>query len=352
MTSVPAVVLGATGYVGGELLRLIALHPLFDLAAAVSESRAGAPVRDTFPHLAVACGDTAFAAHEEWLDRIPEKSPLALFSAAPHGASAAMIAAVLEQAQARGLAVHVVDVSADFRFRDAGAYAAVYGNDHGAPGLLGDFVCAVPEHLAATDTQHVAHPGCFATAILLAAVPLLQSGLVAPELFVSGITGSTGSGRTPQAGTHHPERHSNLYAYKALAHRHAPEIVNLAETAAGIRACVNFVPHSGPFARGIFATVQAKATGKVSTAAVREYFESRYLDAAFVRIVDGSPKLKNVVASNMAEVGIAVSGDTVVVMSAIDNLVKGAAGGAMQWMNRLFGQPDTAGLTAIPPGWT
>ena len=352
MTSVPAVVLGATGYVGGELLRLIASHPLFDLAAAVSESRAGEPIRDTFPHLAAACGDTPFAAHGAWLEGIPAKSPLALFSAAPHGASAAMIANVLEQAKDRGLAVHTVDVSADFRYRDAAAYEAVYGGGHGAPRLLGDFVCAVPEHLAATDTQHVAHPGCFATAILLAAVPLLQSGLVAPELFVTGITGSTGSGRTPQAGTHHPERHSNLYAYKALAHRHAPEIVNLAETAAGIRARVNFVPHSGPFARGIFATVQAKATGKVSTAEVREYFESRYSDAAFVRIVDGSPKLKNVVASNMAEVGIAVSGDTVVVMSAIDNLVKGAAGGAMQWMNRLFGQPDTAGLTAIPPGWT
>jgi N-acetyl-gamma-glutamyl-phosphate reductase len=352
MTSVPAVVLGATGYVGGELLRLIAAHPLFDLAAAVSESRAGEPVSETFPHLAGACGDTPFAPHQTWLDGIAANSPLALFSAAPHGASAAMIATVLEQAQARGIDVHTVDVSADFRYRDAAAYEAVYGAGHGAPQLLGDFVCAVPEHLADTDTQHVAHPGCFATAILLAAVPLLQSGFVAPELFVTGITGSTGSGRTPQAGTHHPERHSNLYAYKALAHRHAPEIVNLAEAASGTRARVNFVPHSGPFARGIFATVQAKAAREVSVAALREYFESRYSDTPFVRIVDGSPKLKNVVASNMAELAIAHSGDTVVVMSAIDNLVKGAAGGAMQWMNRLFGQPDTAGLTAIPPGWT
>jgi N-acetyl-gamma-glutamyl-phosphate reductase len=352
MSSVPAVVLGATGYVGGELLRLIAAHSHFDLAAAVSESRAGEPIRDTFPHLASACGDTPFAAHGTWLDAIPADSPLALFSAAPHGASAAMIANVLEQAQARGIAARTVDVSADFRYRDAAAYEAVYGGSHGAPQLLGDFVCAVPEHLAGTATQHVAHPGCFATAILLAAVPLLQSGLFAPELFVTGITGSTGSGRTPQAGTHHPERHSNLFAYKALDHRHTPEIVNLAETASGTHARVNFVPHSGPFARGIFATVQAKATGKVSTGQLREFFESRYSDSPFVRIVDGSPKLKNVVASNMAEIAIAQSSDTVVVMSAIDNLVKGAAGGAMQWMNRLFGQPDTTGLTALPPGWT
>ena len=352
MTSVPAVVLGATGYVGGELLRLIATHPVFDLAAAVSESRAGESIADTFPHLAAVCGETRFAGHDSWLDRIPAGSPLALFSAAPHGASAALIAGVLGQAKDRGIEIRVVDVSADFRYRDAAAYEAVYAAGHGAPQLLGDFVCAVPEHLASSDTQHVAHPGCFATAVLLAAVPLLQSGLVAPELFVTGITGSTGSGRTPQPGTHHPERHSNLYAYKPLAHRHAPEIANLAEAASGTRPGINFVPHSGPFSRGIFASVQAKATGAVSAGRLRESFEALYSDAPFVRLVDGSPRLKNVVASNMAEVGIAVSGDTVVAMSAIDNLVKGAAGGAMQWMNRLFDQPDRAGLTGIPPGWT
>jgi N-acetyl-gamma-glutamyl-phosphate reductase len=352
MTSVPAVVLGATGYVGGELLRLIAMHPLFELLAAVSESRAGEPIAETFPHLAATCGDTRFAGHGAWLDTLPPGAPLALFSAAPHGASAAMIAGILAQAKDRGAGIRVVDVSADFRYADAAGYAAVYGAAHGAPQLLGDFVCAVPEHLAASDTQHVAHPGCFATAVLLAAVPLLRSGLVEPEFFVTGITGSTGSGRTPQPGTHHPERHSNLYAYKPLSHRHAPEIANLAEAASGTRPRINFVPHSGPFSRGIFATVQAKATGEVSAGRLHESFEALYSDAPFVRLVDGSPRLKNVVASNMAEVGIAVSGDTVVAMSAIDNLVKGAAGGAMQWMNRLFGQPDTAGLTGIPPGWT
>ena len=352
MTSVPAAVLGATGYVGGELLRLIATHPLFDLAAAVSESRAGETVGDTFPHLAGALGDTAFAAHGAWLDSIPAGSPLALFSAAPHGASAAMIAAVLEQAHARKLVVHVVDVSADFRYRDADAYQAVYDSEHGAPQLLGDFVCAVPEHVPAADTRHVAHPGCFATGVLLAAVPLLRSGLVAPELFVTGITGSTGSGRSPQPGTHHPERHSNLYAYKALSHRHTPEIVNLSEEASGTRARINFVPHSGPFARGIFVTVQAKATGAVSAAGLREHFEAQYAESPFVRVVDGSPKLKNVVASNMAELAVTVSDDTVVVMSAIDNLVKGAAGGAMQWMNRLWSLPEATGLDAPAPGWT
>ena len=171
MTSVPAVVLGATGYVGGELLRLIAMHPLFDLLAAVSESRAGEPIANTFPHLAAACGDTRFARHGAWLDKVPPGASLALFSAAPHGASAAMIAGVLGQAKHHGVAIRVVDVSADFRYADAAAYEAVYGSAHGAPQLLGDFVCAVPEHLASSDTQHVAHPGCFATAVRMLSSP-------------------------------------------------------------------------------------------------------------------------------------------------------------------------------------
>ena len=352
MSSIPAVVLGATGYVGGELLRLIAGHPNFDLLAAVSESRAGDPVADVFAHLFPAYGDTPFAAHDTWLDRVEPGSQLALFSAAPHGASAAMIAKCLAAVESKNIDVHIVDASADFRYADQAAYEAVYGTPHGAPQLLDAFVCAVPEHLADTDAQHVGHPGCFATAILLAAVPLLQSGLTKAELFVTGITGSTGSGRSLQPGTHHPERHSNLYAYKPLVHRHAPEIASLAAAASGRETQVNFVPHSGPYARGIFATIQTKATTSVSFDELLAVFEHTYANTPFVRITDGSPKLKNVVASNMCEVGISVTDDTVVVMSAIDNLVKGAAGGAVQWMNRLFDKPETAGLTAVAPAWT
>jgi len=352
VTAIPAVVFGATGYVGGELLRLIAGHPHFDLVAAVSESRAGERVADTFAHLQPAFHDVRFAAHGGWLDAIAPGADVALFSAAPHGASAAMIAAALDAARARDIDVHVVDASADFRYADASAYEKVYGTPHGAPQLLDDFVCAVPEHLAETDAQHVGHPGCFATAVLLAAVPLLQSGLTDGELFITGITGSTGSGRSPQPGTHHPERHSNLYAYKPLTHRHAPEIANLAATAAGRPALVNFVPHSGPFARGIFVTIHARSHTRPSLAALHDAYDALYADKPFVHIVDGSPKLKNVVASNHAEIGLAVSGSTVVALCAIDNLVKGAAGGAMQWMNRLFDLPETAGLTAVAPAWT
>jgi N-acetyl-gamma-glutamyl-phosphate reductase len=248
--------------------------------------------------------------------------------------------------------VHVVDSSADFRFAQQSAWEAVYKTDHGAPELLDQFACALPEHVDTIDVPHVGHPGCFATASTLATVPLIRSGLTAAEVFISGITGSTGSGKTPVAGTHHPERNSNLYAYKPLAHRHAPEVEALAEAASGRPTRVHFVPHSGPFARGIHVTVQAKANQAVSASELREVFNEAYADAPFVQVVDGTPRIKNVVASNYCHIGVAADGDTVVVMAAIDNLVKGAAGGAVQWMNRLWGLPETAGLAMSAPGWT
>lgn len=349
---ISAVVLGATGYVGGELLRLLSAHPDFELAAAVSDSRRGEPIAATYPNLAAAFGDRTFAGHDDWPASIEAGGRLALFSAAPHGASAALIAAALESAAARDLEVHVVDSSADFRYATAPEYEAVYGSAHGAPELLPAFRCAVPEHLAAVAAPHIGHPGCFATAVLLATVPLIASGLCEPEVFVSATTGSTGSGRSPQAGTHHPERHGNLYAYKPLAHRHAPEIAALAEAASGRAARVHFVPHSGPFARGIHATIHARAARSISAAELRDVFTAAYADAVFVDLVAGTPRLKSVVASNRCQLGVASDGDSVAVMSAIDNLVKGAAGGAVQWMNRLWGLPETAGLMAASPGWT
>ncbi len=351
-SSIAAVVLGASGYVGGELLRLIAGHPNFELAAAVSDSGAGKPIGDLFPHLSSAFGTRGFVAHADWLDRIGDKDRLALFSAAPHGASAAVIANAIQACQTKGIGVHVVDSSADFRYADRAAYEAVYKTPHGAPDMLHEFTSALPEHVADVDVAHIGHPGCFATASLLAVVPLMRSGLTEAEVFISGITGSTGSGKKPQAGTHHPERNSNLYAYKPLAHRHAPEVAALAAAASGRPTAVHFVPHSGPFARGIHVTVHAKATKTVSDQDLRQVFADAYTDAPFVHVVDGTPRIKNVVASNHCHIGVAADGDAVVVMAAIDNLVKGAAGGAVQWMNRLCGLPETAGLDTPAPGWT
>ena len=350
--AIKAVVLGATGYVGGELLRLLADHPQFELCCAVSASRKGRTIAATFPNLAAAYGSQVFIGHDNCFDNVDTGSQLALFSAAPHGASAALVAKALNAAAQKNMSVHVVDSSADFRYTNQSDYEAVYGGTHGAPELLPLFQSGVPEHVAGTGLPHVGHPSCFATAVLLAAVPLLQSGLTESELFVTATTGSTGSGRTPQAGTHHPERHNNLYAYKPLAHRHTPEMAGLAEAASGRETRVHFVPHSGPFARGIYATVQARTKADLSEQQLLAMFEKAYADAPFVEVVAGTPRLKNVVASNMCQIGVAASEGSVVVMSTIDNLVKGAAGGAVQWMNRLWDLPETSGLTAAAPGWT
>ena len=350
--SIETVVLGGAGYVGGELLRLVSAHPELKLAAAVSSTYAGKPIEAVFPHLAPACGDRSFSAPDDWSDRVEDGTKLAVFSAAPHGASAPMIADAINKALEFGAEVHVVDSSADFRFDDTAQFEAIYGQEHPQPGLAEDFHCSVPEHADEISVPHAGHPGCFATATLLAAVPLVAAGIVDDNLFVTGITGSTGSGRTAKVGTHHPERNSNLYAYKPLSHRHAPEVEALITKATGATAGVHFVPHSGPFARGIHITLQASLTDDVDIAQVGDIFRAAYEPGPFVRFVDGTPRVKNVVASNYAHIGAAVGNDTVTVMCVIDNLVKGAAGGAMQWMNRLWGLPEASGLTNVAPAWT
>ncbi|MGH8288539.1 MAG: N-acetyl-gamma-glutamyl-phosphate reductase [Steroidobacteraceae bacterium] len=349
---IPTIVLGGTGYVAGELLRLIAAHPHLELAAVMSESHAGEPVATAFPHLATTFGDTRFASQAEVQALVTGTPACAVFSAAPHGVSAGLLDSLLKAASRAGTRPRVVDISADFRFRSAAEYEAVYKHAHDAPARLAEFTCAVPEHLRKLETPHVAHPGCFATATLLASVPLLALGLTPPVLFVTGITGSTGAGRKPVEGTHHPLRHGDLYSYNALTHRHAPEVAACARAATGIEAEFAFVPHSGPYARGIHLTVQAPLKIAIDTpktlAALREF----YAGSPFVRVSDSAPRVKEVATTNYAHLSAVANGRTVAVMCAIDNLNKGAAGGAVQWMNRMLGLPETVGLTACAPGWT
>ncbi len=350
--SLPAVVLGGTGYVAGELLRLIAAHPHFSLAAVMSDSAPGEPVAGAFPHLVSAYPETRFSSQAQVRRILCETPATALFSAAPHGVSAALVDELLGAAEQAGAQPRVVDLSADFRYASAQAYTEVYGHAHGAPGRLAQFSCALPEHLERLVTPHVAHPGCFATAILLASVPLLAAGVITPKLFVSGITGSTGSGRKPVPGTHHPLRHGDLYSYSALAHRHVPEIIACARAASGVEAQFAFVPHSGPFARGIHVTVQAALGRRVDTAHLQGVLRDYYAGAPFVRVSAAAPRVKEVAGSNYAHLSAVAMGESVAVLCAIDNLNKGAAGGALQWMNRLFGLPQTCGLTAPAAGWT
>jgi N-acetyl-gamma-glutamyl-phosphate reductase common form len=349
---IPAVVLGGSGYVAGELLRLLAAHPRFRLAAAMSDSRPGERLAAAFPHLAGVYPEERFASQAEVLETLCALPESAVFSAAPHGSAAPLIDALLTATSQAGAAARVVDISADFRYADAASYAAVYRHAHPAPARLAEFSCALPEHLPELRTPHVGHPGCFATAILLATVPLLSFEISQPTLFVSGVTGSTGSGRKPVDGTHHPLRHGDLYSYSALTHRHLPEVAACARAATGVEAELAFVPHSGPFARGIHVTVQARLARPLDTQGVLAALREFYARAPFVRVTEAAPRVKDVTASNYAQLSAAADGRSVAVLCAIDNLTKGAAGGAVQWMNRIFGLAETAGLTAPAPGWT
>jgi len=190
---IPAVVLGGTGYVAGELLRLLAGHPRFSLAAVLSDSQPGDPLAGAFPHLAGVYADTRFSSQAQVQKILCERAQAAVFCAAPHGVSAPLIDALLSAAEQAGTQPRVVDISADFRYRSPEAYAAVYRHAHEAPGRLGQFTCALPEHLHKLATPHVGHPGCFATAILLASVPLLANGLIEPSLFVSFASEAAGA---------------------------------------------------------------------------------------------------------------------------------------------------------------
>ena len=348
--SIPAVVLGASGYVAGELLRILAGHPQFRIAAAISESNAGAAVESVFPNLTGLWSEFRFRPLAELGEILQE--PCAVFSCAPHGASAGLIAKALKVAGRNACPVHIVDASADFRYATAAAYEEVYGGDHGAPDLLPLFSCALPEHSSGAATPHIGHPGCFASTLLLACVPLMRSGLADTPLFASGVTGSTGAGKKPISTTHHPLRHSNMFAYRPLHHRHAPEVEAVCEAVSGVRPELQFVPHSGPFARGIYLTMQTGLKRAVNERQVREAFAEAYSQSAFVHLIEGPPRLKDVVGGNHAHISITVRNGFVAVFVVLDNLVKGAAGGAVQWMNRLYGLEETSGLTAAGPAWT
>jgi len=350
MMTIPTIVLGGTGYVAGELLRLIVGHPHLKTVGVMSESHAGKPIRTIFPQLQSTLGDMCFGTRAEMLDLLNE-GQTALFSAAPHGVSAALVADFLTTAKQANCDLSVVDVSADFRYSNASDFEEVYGVPHGAPQLLSEFACAVPEHQTSVSQAHIGHPGCFATALLMAAVPLLKLGISDSPLYAVGITGSTGSGRTPTAGTHHPERHSNLFAYKALAHRHTPEVLGICKSITGIQADLKFIPHSGPFSRGIYLTLQSHLKEPLTDIEIRESLHDFYADSRFVVIREDAPRIKDVVGSNYCHIGIATDEKSIAVFVVIDNLVKGAAGGAVQWMNRKLGLEETTGLLAPGLAW-
>lgn len=348
----PCIVFGGSGYVSGELLRLLAAHPRFFPAAVSSTSKTGERVVLSFPHLLGAVDRAlTFTSVDDWKRSLGGAKSAVAFFATPHGETAALVDRVLADASGSGIELSAIDLSADFRLRDTELYRTVYGKPHGAPQRLKDFFCGLPEHVSEIATPHVAHPGCFTTAVTLAAYPLAKAGLVDGEIFVSAVTGSSGSGAVPQAGTHHPERAHNFYAYNPLAHRHEHEMKMLLSDAGGGAIEVAFCPHSGPFVRGIHATLTMHLTRELSADAAKTLFDDLYGHDGFVSATTGAPKLAEVVGTNRCRIGVFVRGRRLVVTSVIDNLVKGAAGGAVQWANRLKGLDDHAGLGLAGLGW-
>ncbi len=338
-----AVILGAAGYGGGELLRLLAGHPAVAAVQAVSKSHAGKPFWSAHPNLR-GFVPGSFLAEVDWR-AVADAEAVVVFSAQPHVTLAKELEALEAVWAATSLAdrVTLIDLSGDFRVRDAGVFAEAYGQAHPAPHRLTEFIYGLSEwnRTALRGATRIANPGCFATGVQMALLPLagLDLGFVA----VSGVTGSSGSGALPSETTHHPTRAGDFRAYKPLKHQHQAEIAQ-SLAARGAAFELAFVPHSAPLVRGIFITAQFRLPEGVDGNALRDRFEAAYRDSPFIRLVEGSPRLNAVNGSNACDVAVVVEGRQAVVFAALDNLIKGMAGQAMQNMNLALGLEETAGL--------
>lgn len=340
---VHAIILGAAGYGGGELLRLLMGHPNVASIRAVSQSHAGQPIGKAHPNLRGFLDD-AYDADVDW-NALPEEGALVVFSAQPHFELARQLASLESAWEASRISdrVTLIDLSGDFRLREAATFEAAYGKPHPCADRLGTFVYGLPEWKASElrGATRIANPGCFATAAQLALLPLhgLELGFVA----VSGVTGSSGSGALPSETAHHPTRAHDFRAYKALEHQHEPEMEGLLR-GLGITAQLSFVPHSAPLVRGIFATAQFRLPEGMDEPVLRQRLDAAFQLAPFVRLVEGSPRLVSVTGTNFCEIGFAAQGRNAAIFSALDNLVKGMAGQAVQNMNLALGLSEKSGL--------
>lgn len=325
-------ILHGSGYAGGELIRLLLGHPSVKLTRVTSRTFDGRPVWTAHPGLR---GQTDLHFSTSWEDLD------AIFCTAEHGKAAHTIPDLLDQ----GFAGPIIDLSADFRFKSRDVYPVWFRYDHPAPELLPTFQYGLPEVYGpySEDTRFIANPGCFATGIGLALWPLAQH-LDSVEASVTALTGASGAGLTPTHTTHFPNREGNVRAYKPLEHQHLPEV----QAVLGEHARVHFVPCSGPWVRGIWGTAQVKLPSGISEAEITAWFEEAYADAPAVRCWPGMlPELRFVVNTSFCDLGWIIKDDHLVVGFALDNLLKGAAGQAVQNLNLLLGLPQMAGL--LPP---
>ncbi len=332
---------GGSGYGTSELLRILWDHPGFEVSAVVSSTKAGQPVTAVHTHLA-GLTDMRFCSAND-LD--PGEHDALVF-ALPHGHAAELLPLML----ARRPELKVVDLSADFRLRQAADYPIYYGKPHPNPTALSGFVYGLselfPQEIAAA--TRVANPGCFATTQILALAPFVRAGLAGTRVVTSGATGSSGSGAEPVSGTHHPERAESYRAYKPLTHQHVGEIRQTL-AAVGRSPELYFVPHSAPMTRGIYLTAYLFPERPVTQAEAREVLVEAYRGRPFVRVLSAPPALGAVLRTNFCDLSVAVEGGCVVVLAALDNLVKGMSGQAVQNLNLMFGLEQTTGL--LRPGF-
>ena len=332
---------GASGYTGVELLRFLVQHPAARVVALTAETHANQPISQVFPSLKGFVDLTCLPLDPTVLAREAEF----VFLALPHKASMSVAAELLD----RG--VRVLDLSADFRLKDPSDYATWYGFEHTAPALLSTAVYGLPElhRDAIAAARLVAVPGCYPTSTILGLSPLLARGLVDAEtIVVDSISGVSGAGRKPELPTHFSEANENLKAYGVAKHRHTPEIEQELSGVAGRQVTVTFTPHLAPLTRGILTTITARLARPQPTSELLAAYRDFYRGRPFVRILEEGhlPETKHVLHSNLCEIGAVADPRTerVIVVSAIDNLAKGASGQAVQCFNLMAGLDERAGL--------
>jgi N-acetyl-gamma-glutamyl-phosphate reductase len=334
-------IVGGTGYTGVELLRILAMHPSVELGVITSRGEAGLPVADMFPSLRGYI-DLTFSD--------PAKSDLAgcdlVFFATPNGI------AMQQTRELLAAGVRIIDLAADFRIQDVATWEKWYGMTHACPELLSQAVYGLPEMNRAQirDAQLVANPGCYPTAVQLGFMPLLEAGLIDPQYLIADAkSGVSGAGRKAETHILFAEAGDNFKAYGVAGHRHLPEISQGLTHMAGKPVGLTFVPHLTPLIRGIHATLYGRLNKDTDLQAL---FEQRYANERFVDVLPkgAHPETRSVRGSNQCRIAVhrPQGGDTVVVLSVIDNLVKGAAGQAVQNMNIMFGFAENTGLEIVP----
>ena len=339
---IKAGIVGGTGYTGVELLRLLGAHPEVELKVITSRSEAGIAVADMFPNLR---GHVDIAFSEP--DMATLKGCDVVFFATPNGIAMGMAEALLQAG------VKVIDLAADYRIKDVDTWQQWYGMEHATPALVAEAVYGLPElnREAIRDASLVANPGCYPTAVTLGFLPLIEAGIIEIDHLVADAkSGVSGAGRKANVGTLFAEVDSSFKAYATPGHRHLPEIRQTLSLGAGEAVGLTFVPHLLPMIRGIHATLYANLKPGAE-ADLQALFEQRYQDEQFVDVLPAGshPETRTVRGGNICRMAVhrPQDGDTVVVLSVIDNLVKGAAGQAVQNMNIMFGIDESAGLDAI-----